>query len=519
MSAKPLTRIDLRRLILLFTLLTALITLMSSLYVVYRVQKQELIDSALQSNRAYATKVASSIDQFLSLSHQHLAFSANLLVGQLHNKAFLQGEAIRLQKQDSGFNAIAIFDATGKVLEASPDNLQIQGRTFLTEGIFQALHGRQPVISSSFVSEIGNLVIFVSQPIVDSDGQYLGAVGGSIYLTRQSVLHALISNHFHNNKVQIYVVDSSRRVLYFNERPRIGQVLGPDTAVDAALLGGTGAVQGVDSAGTVMLSGYAYVPGSRWGVVCAQSRAATLESLNALMAKTAMAIFPVCLVGFVIICFITQLIARPLRQLATAASHLDAADSPAQIKAVRAWYIEAAHIRRALSLGVTLIQEKLGNLNREAHSDPLTGLANRRAMTEALLVLEQSNTPFSVAAVDIDHFKRINDTYGHDAGDVTLQALAEVLRQCSREGDLSCRSGGEEFILLMPNTSNANAIAIAERLRVTVQDTRIDKVGSITISIGVASWLSEGPPVSVVLKQADEHLYEAKQGGRNRVEA
>ncbi|WP_256658490.1 hypothetical protein [Pseudomonas sp. WPR_5_2] len=96
MSVRSLTRIDLRRLILLFTLLTALITLVSSLYVVYRVQKRELIDSALQSNRAYATKVASSIGEFLRNSHEHLAYSADLLAGQLQNEGFLKSEAIRL---------------------------------------------------------------------------------------------------------------------------------------------------------------------------------------------------------------------------------------------------------------------------------------------------------------------------------------------------------------------------------------------------------------------------------------
>ncbi|BCX68306.1 sensor domain-containing diguanylate cyclase [Pseudomonas izuensis] len=519
MSVRSLTRIDLRRLILLFTLLTALITLVSSLYVVYRVQKRELIDSALQSNRAYATKVASSIGEFLRNSHEHLAYSADLLAGQLQNEGFLKSEAIRLQGQDSSFNSVAIFDATGKVLEASPQNLQIKGRIFHTEGIVQALHGHQPMVSSAFVSEIGNLVIFISQPIVDKGGQYVGAVGGSVYLQKQSVLHTLISSHFNDVSVQVYVVDSSRRLLYHADHNRIGQVLGPDTAVDAVLGGGRGAMESVDAEGTAMLSGYAYVPDSRWGVICAQSRAATLESLGALMGKTAMAIFPVCLIGFTIICWVTQLITRPLRQLAAAASQLDAVDSPEQINSVRAWYIEAAHIRRALSMGVALMQEKLGRLNRQAQSDPMTGLANRRAMDEALRVLQQTGTPFCAMALDIDHFKKVNDTFGHDAGDVALQAIADVLKRCSRDGDLPCRTGGEEFTLLLPNMPKASAIDVAERLRAMVENTRIDQVGSVTISIGVASWIAQGPPVSVVLKQADELLYEAKKKGRNRVEA
>ncbi|MGJ7515032.1 diguanylate cyclase [Pseudomonas baetica] len=519
MSVKSLTRIDLRRLILLFTLLTALITLVSSLYVVYQDQRQELIDSALQTNRAYATKVASSIDELLRNGHEHLAYSADLLAGQFHNAALLKSEADRLQRQDSSFNSVAIFDATGKVLEASPQGLHIKGRTFRTEGIVQALHGRRPMTSSAFVSEIGNLVIFVSQPILDLNGQYLGAVGGSVYLQKQSILHTLISNHFNNVDVQVYVVDSNRRLLYHSNQDRIGQVLGRDTAIDAVLGGGGGAMESVDDKGNAMLSGYAWVPDSRWGVICAKSLEATLEPLDALIGKTVILILPVCLLGFVIIGWATKWVTRPLRQLANVARQMDATDSPVRIKSVRAWYIEAAHLRRALSTGVALVQEKLGHLNRQVQSDPLTGLANRRAMDAALLVLERSRTPFCVMALDIDHFKTVNDTFGHDSGDVALEVVADVLKQCSRDGDLTCRTGGEEFTVLLPNTTIANAIDVAERLRARVEITRIEKVGSVTVSIGMAQWVPEGPPVSDVLKQADECLYEAKKSGRNRVEA
>ncbi|MVV49333.1 diguanylate cyclase [Pseudomonas sp. PB120] len=519
MSVKPLIRIDLRRLILLFTLVTALITLVSSLYVVYWVQKQELIEATLEPNRAYATKVASSIDEFLRISQERLAYSAERLTGQLGNDEFLKSEAVRLQGEDSSFNSIAIFDATGKVLEAAPQSLQIKGRTFRDEGIVQVLRDRRPTVSSAFVSEIGNLVIFVSHPLFDGNGQYTGAVGGTIYLQKQSVLYTLISKHFHKGNVQVYVVDSGRRLLYYPDRNRIGQALGPDTAVDAALRGDSGAMESIDSEGASMLAGYAYVSESRWGVICVQSREIALAPLNALMAKVVVVIVPISLIGFVIIWWVTQLITRPLRQLAAVASHLDAGDSPSQIRSVRTWYIEAAHIRRALSIGVALTQEKLGRLNLQAQSDPLTGLPNRRAMDEALQVLQQTRTPFSVLALDIDHFKKVNDTYGHDAGDVALRAIADVLRQSSREGDLPYRIGGEEFTVLLPNTPKTKAIEVAERLRARVEITRIDKVGAVTMSIGVASWLPEGPAVSVLLKQADEHLYKAKEGGRNRVEA
>ncbi|NER61839.1 GGDEF domain-containing protein, partial [Pseudomonas sp. MAFF212428] len=93
------------------------------------------------------------------------------------------------------------------------------------------------------------------------------------------------------------------------------------------------------------------------------------------------------------------------------------------------------------------MQDKLGRLNLQAQTDPLTGLLNRRAMSAALERLYQAQQPFAIIALDIDHFKQVNDTYGHAAGDGVLAQVALLLQQCSREGDVACRVGGEEFVL------------------------------------------------------------------------
>src|SRR5690606_38711188 len=92
-------------------------------------------------------------------------------------------------------------------------------------------------------------------------------------------------------------------------------------------------------------------------------------------------------------------------------------------------------------------------------------------------------TPFSVVALDIDHFKRVNDTFGHDVGDLVLKRLAQLMRDCAREGDVLCRSGGEEFLVLLENTAPETAVQIADRLRQCVGKTDIPQVGHITISL------------------------------------
>ena len=149
-------------------------------------------------------------------------------------------------------------------------------------------------------------------------------------------------------------------------------------------------------------------------------------------------------------------------------------------------------------------------------TDPLTGLCNRRGFT-ALATASDSQHEQCVIAIDIDHFKKINDLYGHDAGDAALVRLASLLRQACRTGDVVSRFGGEEFILLLPHTTLADAAGIAERIRETVSATTFPFAGTMTISAGVASLTEEGSDRESLIRRADEALYKAKAAGRNRV--
>jgi len=197
---------------------------------------------------------------------------------------------------------------------------------------------------------------------------------------------------------------------------------------------------------------------------------------------------------------------------------LTAPEAESQLLRVQAWYRDASAIRRALLSGVKLIQQKLGLLRHEALSDSLTGLANRRAMGGLLEMLTQTEQPYAVLSLDIDHFKCVNDTFGHYAGDSALKHIAEILKRNSRASDLACRAGGEEFVLIMPGTSMAIAKTIAERIRDNVACSNVPSVGKLTLSIGVAC-REEASTSDSVLKLADERLYVAKQSGRNRVVA
>lgn len=163
------------------------------------------------------------------------------------------------------------------------------------------------------------------------------------------------------------------------------------------------------------------------------------------------------------------------------------------------------------------LEEKLRKLST---SDGLTGLYNRRwfdtALSDELQRASRYNQSLGLLFFDVDHFKRFNDTHGHDQGDRVLQALGKVMQAHFREVDHPCRYGGEEFCAILPNTGYPGAQLAAERLRQKVEEMEVDGL-KVTISIGVAIYPLVGKNPEDFLKQADLALYEAKRGGRNRV--
>lgn len=168
-------------------------------------------------------------------------------------------------------------------------------------------------------------------------------------------------------------------------------------------------------------------------------------------------------------------------------------------------------------------QQELIKLNFElqdkAMTDPLTGLKNRRYLQEKLQeYIDRATTQqsvFSLLLIDVDHFKRVNDTYGHESGDSVLQELSWKLEKETREQDIVARLGGEEFVVVLPNTNKDNARVIAERIRLNILHGSWSNA-RVSISIGVSTYEPGDVPPNLFMK-ADEALYRSKKDGRNRV--
>lgn len=185
---------------------------------------------------------------------------------------------------------------------------------------------------------------------------------------------------------------------------------------------------------------------------------------------------------------------------------------------------DAAYMKlKELMLQVEEKQEQLLELNRQlqmlATTDTLTGLKNRRFLQEKLLDLlnetQINDYPFSLLLLDVDHFKKVNDTYGHPTGDAVLQELSMKLLQETSDQDIVARMGGEEFIILLPHTDSQTALLTAERIREFIAESTWNSI-QITISIGVTTYI-HGDNLESLLSNADEALYASKKEGRNRV--
>ncbi len=178
--------------------------------------------------------------------------------------------------------------------------------------------------------------------------------------------------------------------------------------------------------------------------------------------------------------------------------------------------------RRIVELQKALLASNR-QLEELSRTDPLTGLANRRAFDRELAWrfehARRYGRPLSLAMIDLDHFKEINDQYGHPAGDAVLQRVAQILDRCTRDSDFVARFGGEEFVGILPETPLLEALQFAEKIRAAVAAAEFEIPLRVTVSIGVAGMpRSEVDSAEALLRAADEALYRAKEKGRNRVE-
>lgn len=253
-----------------------------------------------------------------------------------------------------------------------------------------------------------------------------------------------------------------------------------------------------------------------------------LNTAHSIVRWSMYTIFAAILVGLGILIGLGRILGRsilhPIAELQNAAHKLAGKDFSHRVK-LRNQRDELGQLGKAFNIAASTIQRLHFELEQRSSHDGLTGVLNRAAfdarLSEECRNADRHERPLSLLMVDVDFFKRVNDNFGHQAGDRLLQTVARSLKAEIRPGDVLARYGGEEFVVILPDTSENSAMAIAERLRRTIAQTSIQSASgveiNVTTSIGCASRAPHTVTAGLTLEAADAALFRAKKAGRNRV--
>jgi len=510
----PMKKLRLRTLLISLSIGGVMLTAVLLLGSLLIFQKGNIEDSLLEGNIAYARKLADTTDRYLGIAQRELAWSARQING-LSDPAVLRGETERLRLQSGFFNTVVVVNRDAVIAATSPESLSLVGIKLHSDASRQAIATQKPFISAPFTSASGNYVVFLSQPLFTTDGSYLGYIGGTIYLKKQSMLSDILSQHFYTLGSAVSIVSNDGLIIFSHDPARVGKKMTLPPVLQKQLATTESGRFSSETDGQQFITGYASLHRTDWNIFIAGSSETVRLILMRTVKNSLWFLAGIIALTVAVMTVLAGRIASPLEMLASMVRDGGSEASPASLASVQAWYYEADRLQEAVKEHRHAVAARMAALSDEAMTDPLTGLCNRRGFN---LLADRLSEDASqcVVAFDIDHFKKINDCYGHDAGDAVLISLAGLLRQACRTGDVVSRSGGEEFILLLSQTSLEDAARTAERIRETVSNTAFPTVGSVTVSAGVASLAGCGSR-GALLRCADEALYEAKGAGRNAV--
>lgn len=502
-------KIGLLAVLVALAVLSVAVGFSNAMYSSYQVQKAQIIKNALAANHARAEKLAEVIDVYVAALHRQARSAADRLPGSLGKPQALQDELQRLAGQIDSLHAVMLADAEGRIVARSPMGQLADAKVLRLADLGISAQGPESWVTT--IPGAQAAVLTVAEPVEDAAGAPLAYLAIAITLDAGSGMDRIIGDRDEIAGMSVFLVGSNGDVLYRRHAPAGTFDL---ASLEPARHGGAALYPKTD--GGAVLIGYAPLAKGNWAVVAQRSLDQVLSPLRELLGDALRSAIPAIVLTLLLVCGLAYAIASPLSRLTRAMS---AGKSPGvDLGRLNAWYAEADTLRDAVELTLNQHQDEVGRLNTQALTDPMTGLLNRRAMTDVLDAYAADGASVAVIAMDLDHFKRINDSFGHMTGDKVLIALAEVIRAGLRDQDRAFRVGGEEFIALLPTGSAEKACEIAERLRTAVARRLMpDSVGRVTVSIGVALWPQDGESAADVIRRADEALYESKQLGRNRV--
>lgn len=511
------------RLINLITGLVCLAVLGTSLVLAvaaFFAERNSLYATTLQLNHETAQKRSAVMDTMfrsMKISLQSTASYLRLSDGY----ATLQSQLDFYKNSNSYFNSVFVVDQERTVIAASPFTLGITNQKLVTAPTIEAWEAQAPTISKPYMSATNRLIVLMTYPLFDEKRVYRGMLAATIYLRDANVLSDIFGS---NQRSEIgsytYVVDQSGSILFHPDKERLGENIISNPIVHKLTQGQQGHEHVTNTLGIDYLAGFSIAAENGWGIVVQTPETAIAKQTRNLLYTQIVYALPLFILILLITVYLARRLSDPFMALTETAQDLLTGRISVPEQTVKPhWNHEAHHLNQTILLTIQALQEQAKHFSTEAMTDPLTGLANRRSLDSRLARWVQDGRAFSIITLDIDHFKKVNDTYGHLAGDEVLKFVTQKLQLAVRKQDRCSRYGGEEFIVLLPDVSMAEAYLAAERIRRTVQSEPGPMDSTVTVSLGIASYPAHGPSALEVLQAADQALYAAKRKGRNRTEA
>ncbi|TQR13304.1 sensor domain-containing diguanylate cyclase [Psychrobacillus soli] len=494
---------------------TMIAILSSSLFSSYLVTKKSLIEKSLEQNEMYALKLAKMSEEVFKAMEANLEARKPDVIDHIENPEELTKILDQLLISGKNFNSLSVIGSDSIAIATSP-NIGITGNKIESEGVEEALRKKESIITKPYKAVTGRLLILVSTPLFDDSNTYLGMLNGTIYLQEDNFIQNILAEHFSEDGSYVFVVDELGTLIYHPDKMRIGENVSENRVIQSLLNRKSGAQELYNTQGTHLLAGYSYIPESKWGVVSQTPYESGLQPLSGIMTKMFFYTLPFVILFFVLAYLLSEKLASPLKNLAISTMNSNLGDVSVQNLKVSTWYFEAKQLTETIENYRKLQEEVVANFKDLSLTDPLTRLKNRR-YSELFFadLLEQKNS-FSIISIDIDHFKKVNDEFGHQIGDETLQFLASKMMSSVSEKDVCVRLGGEEFVIILPNSSLDEAYIQAEKLRKEIENSILSMNRKITISAGVGEYKVNKENVIELLHRVDEALYVAKSEGRNK---
>lgn len=504
------------QLILMIAFLTLLLTLLSSIIVSYQMNKETLINASLEESRAYAQKLADTIDIFMENIMDSFEENTKDILPFMNSIDYLNTRTNEVRMMSKLFDTVFITNMRGEIIASSPEEGPFYN-VHLDENAFNmTMTSKQATISDPFLSKSGDINVSIMHPLVGSAGRPFGVLGGTISLHEDELLGTILGNHFHYDGSYVYVVNGAGQVLYHPHENHLLTDHSNNLAVGKLIQGESGVAHVINFENEEMLAGYAYISSLRWGIVSQRPLHIALSPLKDTLVQMILYTVPVVIIVLILVWSLTMYIARPLNKLASVADQSVHLHSGEKIEKVNVWYYESTQLKDAIFRSIEQLRQRVERYKQESALDYLTGLYNRRYLSQQLDMYAQDKTPYYVIFIDIDRFKLINDNYGHVVGDEVLRFLADEIRELLGQNGYGYRYGGEEFCIVLPETDEQTAFGVSEKLREALLSKPSPSGEFISVSSGMAAYPDHTDDYYDVINKADAAMYVAKRAGGNR---